>query len=566
MGNQLIKDTHIEKEPIGKTGIGLQWEMYRGHKLDKSKTPATIFLFDKKELLKAPSNLREETLATIKKEPQTLARFKHPNILSLLDPLLEDPKSMGFVTEATKGSLHNFLQSNGTTEIFPTEIDTKFHLLELAETLSFLHNDVKSCHLAISPENIYVLSDERWKLGGLTFNTQITQGSLAETNINFQRNNEPCLRPSLKFCAPEVANINSKGGFASDIFSLGCLIYTLYKVNQDKNTKSPYLMNVASVNEVQDLARNIQKQNFNCIPIEIRPFIVRMLHPEPNMRPTISEFVNHQWFKDPFIQTVKHLETLYQREFTQQQTFLKGLNQIILRFEKKFIVSKILPLLNDLVKNEKLASNIIPIYFSLVEGEGSALLTKQEFHNVVWPSIKNLATGKGIPAQALYLLIQNSQILVEIGDMKEIQSIFVPLLTKAYECGVPKLQILALKKTEVLFTKIEYNVSKSQLLPRILNICVDQNIDLRKEAITLLSKIYSIFDKATINDQVLNTLEKIRKMNNNYKINMTMLQIFEGISKNIGVEVFYYLRFRIITFSEIDDCKQDFGFNDSYVG
>lgn len=535
MGNQLIKDTHIDKEPLGKTGIGLQWEMYSGHKLDKSKTPATIFLFDKKELLKASSSVREEALTLIKKEPQSLARFKHPNILSLLDPLLEDPKSMGFVTEATKGSLHSFIQTNRASEIFPTEIDTKFHILELAETLSFLHNDVKSCHLAISPENVYVLNDEKWKLGGFSFVTQITQGSSTDTNINFSKNSN--IRPSLNFCAPEVANSNSKCSFASDIFSLGCLIYTLYKINQDKSTKSPYLMNVSSVNEVQDFAKNMNKQNFTCIPNEIRQFIVRMLSPEPSMRPTISELVNHQWFKDPFIQTVKHLETLYQRELVQQQSFLKGLNQIVLRFEKKFVISKILPLLNDLIKNEKLAASIIPIYFSLVEGEGSAILTKQEFHNVVWPSIKALTTGKGIPAQALYLLIQNSQILVEIGDMKEIQTIFVPLLTKAFECGVAKLQILALKKTEALFSKMEYNVSKSQLLPRILNMCVDANIDIRKEALILLSKIYQIFDKTTINDQVLNTLEKVRKMNNNYKINMTLLQIFEGISKNIGVEV-----------------------------
>jgi len=34
------------------------------------------------------------------------------------------------------------------------------------------------------------------------------------------------LAPNLRFCAPEIPN-ESKCGYASDIFSLGCVIYYL---------------------------------------------------------------------------------------------------------------------------------------------------------------------------------------------------------------------------------------------------------------------------------------------------------------------------------------------------
>lgn len=541
MGNQLIKDTHIEKDSIGNGGNGSQWEMHSGHRLDKNKTPVTIFLFEKKAVSKLPTSTREEFLTLVKKEAQTLARFKHPSILSLLDPLLEDQRSMGFVTESVKGSLNTFINSNNVAEIFPTELDTKFHLLELAETINFLHSSVKSCHLSISPENIYVLADEKWKLGGFTFATQVMQGGIADTNIDFNRPADGRLTPNIKFSAPEVANISSKCTYASDIFSFGCLIYTIYKINQDKNTNNPYLINASNVNGVQDFKKEIFKQNLSCIPDPIRSTVQRMLNPEPNMRITITDFLNHSWFKDPFIQTVKHLEALYQREVPQQQAFLKGLSQIILKFEKKFIMSKLLPLINNLIKNEQLASSILPIYFKLIDNEGSPFLTKEEFQSLIWPSIKGLATGKEIPAQALYLLVQNSNILVDIGDVKEIQTVFVPLLIKSFECNVQKLQVLALQKTEALFSKIEYTVSKSQILPRILHLCIDNNIDIRKESLTLLSKIYNVFDKTVINDQILTTIEKVRKMNNNYAINMTILTIFEGISKNIGVEVLFSL-------------------------
>ncbi len=537
MGNQLIKDTHIEKDSIGNAGIGFQWQMHSGHRLDKNKTPVTVFLFEKKILSKLSSSFKDEALTLLKKEPQSLARLKHPNILSLVEPLLEDQRSMGFVTESTKGSLQSLINSNKATDIFPTELDTKFHLMEIAEALSFLHNDVKSCHLSLSPENIYVLAEEKWKIGGFPFTTQIMQGGMAETNIDFQKSGDLKLTPSLKFTAPEVVGNPSKCSFASDIFSFACLIYTLYKVHKDKNTNNPYLMDVYSSQDVQEAVRNIQRQNFSCIPEPIKPTLMRMLNPDPKMRPSINEFLNLGWFKDPFIQAVKHLETLYQKELPQQQAFLKGMGQIMLKFERKFILSRILPLLNNLFKNEQLAPSILPIYFQLIENDASSILTKEEFNTLIWPAIKALTTGKGIPAQALYLLIQNSNLLIDKVDPKEIQTVFVPLLMKSFECGVPKLQILALQKTEALFSKVEYNVSKNQILPRVLNLCLDQNINLRKEAIILLSKIHKVFDKSVINDHVLSTLEKLRKMNNNYKINMTMLSIFEGISKNIGVDV-----------------------------
>jgi hypothetical protein len=80
--------------------------------------------------------------------------------------------------------------------------------------------------------------------------------------------------------------------------------------------------------------------------------IQRMLNSDPGMRVTINDFANHGFFKDPFIQTVKCLETLIQRDFAQQQSFLKGLSKIILKFENKFVKAKVIPQLCTLMRNE----------------------------------------------------------------------------------------------------------------------------------------------------------------------------------------------------------------------
>ena len=203
--------------------------------------------------------------------------------------------------------------------------------------------------------------------------------------------------------------------------------------------------------------------------------------------------------------------------------FLKGLSQNILKFEHKFIKSKVVPLIVNLFNNPQLAPAILQIYFKFMEAKNPSFLTSDEFNNLIWPSIKSLTAGKEMSAQALFLLIQNTNLFLDYIDIKELQTVFIPLLIKCFDCGVQKLQVLAIRKAEGLFNKMDYTVLKNQVLPRILNLCTDPNIEVRKQALLMLSRTYTIFDKNVINDQVLVVLEKLRKLKNNYKINMTML-------------------------------------------
>lgn len=536
MGNQLIKNTQIDKDPLGSAGTNAQWKMYNGNRLDKNKQQVTIFMFDKKIVSKFNQNSKEEYLNVLRKEANSLAKYKHPAVLSILDLLIEDQKQMGFVTESVQGSLLSLIETNKVSDIFPSELETKFHLLELIDGVQFFHNDAKTCHLSLSPENIYVSTEGKWKIGGLTFATQIIQSNSANTGLEFSTvSGEVKLTPNLRFSAPEVVDNSSTCSLASDMFSLGCLVYSIFKINNDKNCKNPYLINASNLFGYKEAVKSIEKQDFNCIPQALRPLILRMINPDQNLRVTINDFANHGYFKDPFIQTVRHLENLYQKDFAQQQNFLKGLSKIISKFENKFVKSKMIPILNNLIKNEQLASSILPIFFHLTTLEN--FMTKVEFNDLIWPSIKALATGRDIPAQALYQLIDNTEKLIENIDIKDFQTVFIPLFGKSFECGVQKIQVMALKKIEFVFTKIDYNILKSQILPRILILCTDPNIEVRKDAIVLLSKNYTIFDKNIINDQLLATLEKARKLQNNYKINMTILQMFEGISKNLTTDV-----------------------------
>lgn len=75
------------------------WKVYRAIKADKSKREVSIFIFDKKSIDKSLKKHREDIYAFIRKESQSLAKYKHPGIVGLIEPMMEDEKNIVFITE-----------------------------------------------------------------------------------------------------------------------------------------------------------------------------------------------------------------------------------------------------------------------------------------------------------------------------------------------------------------------------------------------------------------------------------------------------------------------------------
>lgn len=566
MGTQLIKGYTIEKDPIGFAGVNSSWSMYQGHKSDGDKQAVTVFTFSKKAVEKLPKNQREEYLAGIRREATSLAKYRHPSILRIIEPLVEDPKSMAFVTEQVDASLMNLINGSRSLEVYSTELDTKFHLMDLIEAISFLHNDIKTAHLGISPENIYLTTSGKWKLSGFVFSTQVVSEKVAECQLvdfssKANASHELKVTPNIAFTAPELVEFPAKCSLASDMFSLGCLLYSIFKIAKDGNAKAPYIVNASSYTGYKECIKYVEKEDLSFIPDGLRHIVSRMIKYDMANRCKISDFSSLAYFNDPLIQTIKYLETLYQRDIQQQQAFLKGLQKIMLKFEPKFIKKKVLPILANLMKTPQLSTCIIPIYISILENKDNLSFKKDDFDYLIWPSTKTLAQGKEMPAQSLYLLVLNLKLISEFITIEDVNNIFVSLIIKCFECNVAKLQRTALKNVEFLTKKLEYSQIKTKILPRILMLCVDNNIEVRKSAILTLQKTFTIFDRTTINDQILTTLEKVRKMGNNQAINMAVLKIFEGVASIIGIDV-RFARFWLLISLALDNRFENTAVND----
>ena len=94
--------------------------------------------------------------------------------------------------------------------------------------------------------------------------------------------------------------------------------------------------------------------------------------------------------------------------------------------------------------------------------------------------------------------------------MDELKDSILPLQMKCFECKVPKLQDIALRVSDYIVKNIDYNYTKSKLLPKILVCVLDKNVDVRKMALICLFNVLELIDRQTINEQVLNTLEKLK--------------------------------------------------------
>ena len=70
----------------------------------------------------------------------------------------------------------------------------------------------------------------------------------------------------------------------------------------------------------------------------------------------------------------------------------------------------------------------------------------------------------------MFLILKNTELFMKYVGNSEFQQNFLPLLLKSLECGVPKLQFLALTKIPLTFKQIDYTVVKTSVIPRMLNI------------------------------------------------------------------------------------------------
>ena len=538
MGSDLFSNYTIEKTPFLQGGYLKLWKIYHGtHKVRKQEV--CVFVFEKKSLEKYPKQEQSEILLTLKCEAQMLVKFKHPSLLGVVESFVEDKTTLGFVTERFDYSLNSWMSN-----VKPSKLEIKQMVIELAKAILFLHNDAHVVHNNLNPDVIFIDSNNKIKISGLSFSIEdpplqggdIDVSKYIPPNIhNINAQNVSLSLPDLSFVAPELV-FNNKCFYSSDMFSLGLVIYQILKDHLGDNKTHLFMkLNNNTINAYKNFMNSFDSYLSTKLKFENDDnfLLSKLLQKQYTARPRVREIIDTPWFNDPKLKALNFVMNLESNDQKKNVEFLEKLPKIIGMFEKKIIIKRFLPALLKAIKVETLINPCLPAIFSICESPSF----KIDFSREIWPKLKDLFKLRSLPAAAIYFLISKVQYIGEHITQTEFSQNFLNLICKAMDCNVPKIQLVVSNNMKFIANNTDSLSFKNQIFPRIMQVVSTTNSKtLKLSMLNNIKDLYTKLDQNLINDKLLGTLDKVRKTDGNNDICMSICDIYLEISKIVSLE------------------------------
>ena len=245
-----------------------------------------------------------------------LVKFKHPSLLSVVEPFVEDKTTLGFVTERFDYSLNSWM-----SYAKPSKLEIKQMVIELAKTILFLHNDAHVVHNNLNPDVIFIDSNNKIKISGLSFSIEDPplQGGDIDLNKytppscnNINAQNNFLALPDLSFVAPELV-LNNKSFYSSDMFSLGLIIYQILKDHLGDN-KTHLFMKLSNnnINSYKNFMNSFDSYLSTKLKFENDDnfLLSKLLQKQYNLRPRVRDIIDTPWFNDPKLKALNFVMNL----------------------------------------------------------------------------------------------------------------------------------------------------------------------------------------------------------------------------------------------------------------
>ena len=538
MGGDLFSNYSVEKTPFLQGGYMKLWKIYHGtHKVRKQEV--CVFVFEKKLLEKFPKSEHNEILLTLKSEAHMLVKFKHPSLLSVVEPFVEDKNTLGFVTERFDYTLNSWMSLTK-----PSKLEIKQMVIELAKAILFLHNDAHVVHNNLNPDIIFIDINNKIKISGMSFSMEDPPLQGGDINIskyspgvlqNINPQNNSLSLPDLSFVAPELV-FNNKCYYTSDMFSLGCIIFQILKDHLG-DTKSHLFMKLSgnNINSYKSFFSSYDSYLTSKLKFENDDnfLLSKLLQKEQSIRPRVREIIDTPWFNDPKLKALNFVMNLESNDLKKNIEFLEKLPKIVGMFENKIIIKRFLPALLKAIKVETLINPCLPAIFSICESPSF----KISFSKDIWPKLKDLFKLRSLPAAAIYFLISKVQFIGEHISQNDFSQYFLNLICKAMDCNVPKIQFVVSNNMKFIAKSVDTLSFKNQIFPRMMQVVSNTNSKtLKIDMLNNIKVLYTKLDQNLINDKLLGTLEKVRKTDNNNDVCMCICDIYLEIAKIVNLD------------------------------
>uniref|UniRef100_A0A6G1SQP9 SCY1-like protein 2 n=1 Tax=Aceria tosichella TaxID=561515 RepID=A0A6G1SQP9_9ACAR len=474
----------------------------------------SVFLFDKNQLDNVPRSDREAVLEHIKKGVTQLTRLRHPAILTVHHPLEESRSSLAFVTEPVFGHVDSILKEQRGRRVRPNEkqaanlvdlsqdlgpkdsdyqqgtcqlddIQIKAGLLQVCDGLKFLHSSANILHRNLCLENIFVDSNNTWKIAGFEFSSnqshtptgpEATDVSLNIVEFTPKQINSP-LYPSLRFTcksspsvivpnwscsAPEHSNCDQVT-LSSDVYSLGIISCALLGKDAD----------LADLSYEYGLMSDTYKRGIRLreladkLPTNFKSVIMKYAAINAESRPSLDEYQNLAIFADQQVQAIRDLDSQFGWDRLRKIDFFNRLRDILPCLSHQLKINRIAQSLFQDFVDPEMIPYVLPNILIIAKDS-----TPTEFKTKIFPNLKpsfRILEPKSVPN----MLLDNLDIL---GD-------------RARHC-LSEFQ-------QTAFTLIKYLLKMDQ--------------QMQEKCLTVLPRVKRHVDEKSLSELIIPELKRLQK-------------------------------------------------------
>lgn len=530
---------------VGSAGPGLAWKLYsaRARAGGSAQYPTVcVWMLDKRALSEGRSRAglskaaEDSFFNIIRQDAARLVRIRHPGVVHVVQALDENKNAMAMVTEPLFASIANAIGDVGNISEVPKELkgmemgllEVKHGLLQVAESLDFLHNNAHLIHRAVAPESILITASGAWKLGGFGFAIPTDQASGDSQAFHYAEYDVEDsilpLQPSLNYTAPELVRSKTfSGGCCSDIFSFGCLAYHLI-------ARKPLLDCHNNVKMYMNTLHYLSSEAFSSIPPELVSDLQRMLSVNESFRPTAMDFTGSLFFRnDTRLRALRFLDHMIERDNMQKTEFLKALTEMWKDFDSRVLRYKVLPPLCAELRNLVMQPMILPMVLTVAESQD-----KNDFELSTLPAL--LPVLSSASGDTLLLLVRHAELITDKTSQDHLISHVLPMLVRAYDDTDPRLQEEVLKRTVSLAKHLDRQLVKQAIVPRVHGLALRTTIAaVRVNALRCLGDMVHTLDKPAALD-ILQTIQRCTSVDRSPPTLMCTLGVSNSVLKQYGTE------------------------------
>lgn len=363
----------MDEEPSASGGLACLWKIFKA-KERASGEPVSVFVYNKEDLKEVDKALREQVLVILRREIKVLESMserKHPSVLRLIESFVESKKLLAFVTERVTFSLADAI-GEGTNNLSPASkaaarrgferYEIARGIIGICEGLQFVQTIRRRLHLNLAPESIFLSPSGQFKLGGFGFSVDLPSDGSSTTPCPFFQTGARSgfegtwrLHPVMAFSSPEATAPAGSNDVscASDMFSLGCLMYQLCR---DDPRSGRLITADATPQAHQTFCATLDypgRMNTSSLFPEAQSLVMSLIQVNPMARPSLGNVAINPMFHGNEVTVLRTIDGIPSRNPAEAATFLTSVRPSVPGFPLRVQRDCIMIPLMDSCANEK---------------------------------------------------------------------------------------------------------------------------------------------------------------------------------------------------------------------